>query len=459
MARAADSSRPRTTRRWSQERRATTGTCTFKTNTSNQLEADCPIKTPAGASNFTTFTNSSPTAGDFWMDTNFFKYYNGTTTRIFAFLDSPAFTGTPTVPTATPATNNTQAASTAYVDTGLALKAPLASPTFTGTPAAPTAAPGTNTTQLATTAFVAAAVTGSSAAPTFPVTSQTANYTVLAGDFSACKHITMSNAGATTVTLLGTAPAAGQCISVGNIGAGGVAVARNGLTIDGAASNVSLTTNQSVDIISDGTNYFTRRGIGGAGGSGLSTSDAFISVGAVPGDATNGRQIAVGSGIVATDAGAGSTYTIDTKNKTIDSQGPTGTLTGNSADQTIFTTTIAANALQAADMVTVNYSFKKLSGAATCTYKGFFGATSFTPTSSSLSNADATGGWSVYVNSTSAQSVRNLLSVGMSGSISTAYSASPAEATSGTIVVKLTANCANTETFQGQSWLVERKRP
>jgi hypothetical protein len=37
--------------------------------------------------------------------------------------------------------------------------APLASPTFTGTPAAPTASPGTNTTQLATTAFVQAART------------------------------------------------------------------------------------------------------------------------------------------------------------------------------------------------------------------------------------------------------------------------------------------------------------
>jgi len=36
--------------------------------------------------------------------------------------------------------------------------APLASPTFTGTPAAPTASPGTNTTQLATTAFVTAAL-------------------------------------------------------------------------------------------------------------------------------------------------------------------------------------------------------------------------------------------------------------------------------------------------------------
>lgn len=41
--------------------------------------------------------------------------------------------------------------------TALAAKAPIASPTFTGTPAAPTASPGTNTTQVATTAFVTAA--------------------------------------------------------------------------------------------------------------------------------------------------------------------------------------------------------------------------------------------------------------------------------------------------------------
>lgn len=38
--------------------------------------------------------------------------------------------------------------------------APLASPTFTGIPTAPTASPGTNTTQLATTAFVTTAVGG-----------------------------------------------------------------------------------------------------------------------------------------------------------------------------------------------------------------------------------------------------------------------------------------------------------
>ena len=111
-------------------------------------------------------------------------------TGVFAPLNAPALTGTPTAPTAAIDTNTTQLATTAFVlgqasasgdgtpamdgtasrgtsthfaradhvhpaDTS---RAPLASPTFTGTPAAPTATAGTNTTQLATTAFVAAAV-------------------------------------------------------------------------------------------------------------------------------------------------------------------------------------------------------------------------------------------------------------------------------------------------------------
>jgi hypothetical protein len=54
--------------------------------------------------------------------------------------------------------NTTKVATTAYVDTLGALKAPLASPALTGTPTAPTATAGTNTTQIATTAFVTAAV-------------------------------------------------------------------------------------------------------------------------------------------------------------------------------------------------------------------------------------------------------------------------------------------------------------
>jgi parallel beta-helix repeat protein len=51
------------------------------------------------------------------------------------------------------------------LNTALGLKAPLASPALTGTPTVPTAAPGTNTTQAASTAFVQAAVTGGTLPP------------------------------------------------------------------------------------------------------------------------------------------------------------------------------------------------------------------------------------------------------------------------------------------------------
>lgn len=76
----------------------------------------------------------------------------------FAPLASPTFTGTPTLPTGTIAVtqtagnSSTAIATTAFVATSFA---PLASPTLTGVPAAPTASTGTSTTQLATTAFVA----------------------------------------------------------------------------------------------------------------------------------------------------------------------------------------------------------------------------------------------------------------------------------------------------------------
>ena len=71
-----------------------------------------------------------------------------------ANLASPTFTGAPLAPTATPGTNTTQLATTAFVTTADNLKANLASPTFTGAPLAPTATAGTNSTQLATTAYV-----------------------------------------------------------------------------------------------------------------------------------------------------------------------------------------------------------------------------------------------------------------------------------------------------------------
>ena len=75
---------------------------------------------------------------------------------------SPAFTGTPTAPTAVALTNTTQLATTAFV------QGEKISPVFTGTPAAPTAVAGTNTAQIATTAFVSnsPAFNGTPTAPT-----------------------------------------------------------------------------------------------------------------------------------------------------------------------------------------------------------------------------------------------------------------------------------------------------
>ena len=81
----------------------------------------------------------------------------------------------------TPAMNGTGAAGTStafargdHVHPTDTSRAPLASPAFTGTPTAPTAAAGTNTTQIATTAFVQGEIRYSFASPTPSVSGTTA---------------------------------------------------------------------------------------------------------------------------------------------------------------------------------------------------------------------------------------------------------------------------------------------
>jgi hypothetical protein len=84
-----------------------------------------------------------------------------------AALVSPAFTGTPTAPTASALTDNTQVATTAYADLAVGVEktraqaaeaALLVSPALTGTPTAPTQTTGDTTTKIATDQFVATAV-------------------------------------------------------------------------------------------------------------------------------------------------------------------------------------------------------------------------------------------------------------------------------------------------------------
>lgn len=92
------------------------------------------------------------------------------------------------------------------------------------------------------------------------VNSQVNDYTILPAD--AGKLVTVSKVTAVTVTLPATSPGPAFFVMIQNVGAGTLTVARNGRTIDGASSNLTLTTNQGVIIYTDGTNYFTERGTG-----------------------------------------------------------------------------------------------------------------------------------------------------------------------------------------------------
>ena len=151
-----------------------------------------------------------------------------------ALLASPAFTGTPTVPTAAAGTNTTQAASTAFVNTALTPYAPLASPALIGTPTAPTATTGTNTTQIATTAFVLAngGSGGGSVAPSATNPQSTA-YTATATDKGKVLNLT----GSSTLTLgSGTATSGWYAWVKKTDGNGAWAITPASGTIDGLAS-------------------------------------------------------------------------------------------------------------------------------------------------------------------------------------------------------------------------------
>lgn len=99
--------------------------------------------------------------------------------------------GSTTLGTSQP-TDNNQLTRKDFVEAGLALKANLASPAFTGTPTAPTATAGTNTTQIATTAFVQATTNS--------------NALLLTGNqtFSGTKSGTYSDATTTQISLTNT---------------------------------------------------------------------------------------------------------------------------------------------------------------------------------------------------------------------------------------------------------------
>jgi hypothetical protein len=122
-----------------------------------------------------------------------------------AALASPAFTGTPTAPTATVGTNTTQIATCAFVNASTSGGyAPINSPAFTGTPTAPTPTTGNNSTQLATTAYVLAAITAVDAG-VLSFNGRAGNVSLIANDISAAGGAVLASPAFTGVP---TAPTA-----------------------------------------------------------------------------------------------------------------------------------------------------------------------------------------------------------------------------------------------------------
>lgn len=136
------------------------------------------------------------------------------------------------------------------------------------------------------------------------VNKQTTSYAAVAGDNGMV--ISVNAAGATTLTLPSPPPFAQWCIFVENIGAGTLTVSRNGLNIDGAASNLTVLTNQGTYITTDGTNYFT-------GTRGLGLSNPLTTKGDVIVAATGGvpARLAVGTNGQVLTSNSGATNGVD----------------------------------------------------------------------------------------------------------------------------------------------------
>lgn len=110
------------------------------------------------------------------------------------------------------------------------------------------------------------------------------SYTIVADDHG--RLVTLQNGAAVAVTLpTATSFVNGFWLMVENLGAGAVTITPTTSTIDGFPT-LTLQQNQGAVIFSDGTNYYTMRGIGGGGPQSLP-----LVIGFIIGDGTSGTNV------------------------------------------------------------------------------------------------------------------------------------------------------------------------
>ena len=258
------------------------------------------------------------------------------------------------------------------------------------------------------------------------VLAYTANHTVISGD---CGNWLTMNGSSLTLTLANP-PVSSTCsFAVQNLAASSLTIARNSLTINGVASNITLAAisgvvAQELSCWTDGSNYFCSQGP--KGDTGPAGADG--------------------------DGGSGGASQIDY-------QSVTGTKTGN---VTIYSTSIPANTIGAGKCIRVEHSIESLTlGGPGPLYDICFGSTcvggmmnqgsSTTTTSGSfdicnnagVTNAQKINSWPWF----STQGATNNFN-GFAGPV-----ASPAEDTTGAVTVLLKViSGAGTDTTKGWFW-------
>jgi len=132
-----------------------------------------------------------------------------------------------------------------------------------------------------------------------------------------------------------------------------------------------------------------------------------------------------------------------------------GPLTGNGADQTVFTYTLPGGTLAKGKGVRIKVWWVHGTGTASVTYKVSFGATAVVNSASAVTgNGYAEATIMNSVASTASQRASSVFTP--TGTASTIVSGlNPVETTASGVVIKFTFNVANTDQLTGGEWLVE----
>lgn len=91
---------------------------------------------------------------------------------------------------------------------------------------------------------------------------KTGSYSILIGDCGVL--IVYNSASAGTFTLPSPPPFNRWLVLIQNIGTGALTLSPNGLNLDNSSSSLTIGKNQGVVVQTDGTNYFTERGVSAA---------------------------------------------------------------------------------------------------------------------------------------------------------------------------------------------------